>query len=174
MIICPFCAADNIEGADSCEQCGQTLADAHRTMPASDIERSVLKDRVSVLNPKPPITVRSSHSVNDVLKLLVEKAIGCALVVDGDELVGIFTEHDVLMRIGTEAVELGDLPVSQFMTRHPQSLPLNARIAFAVRMMDLGVYRHIPVMDESKKPVGVISARDILRYFAEKLSGAAV
>ena len=174
MIICPFCSADNIEGADSCDQCGQSLADAYRAVPASDIERSVLKDRVSVLNPKPPITVASTHSVNDVLKLLVDKSIGCAFVVDGDELVGVFTERDALMKIGTEAVELGDLPVSQFMTKHPQSLPLNARIAFAVRMMDLGGYRHIPVVDESNKPVGVISARDILRYFNEKLSGAAV
>jgi CBS domain-containing protein len=174
MIICPFCAADNIEGADSCDQCGQSLADADRTMPASEIERSVLKDLVSVLKPKAPITVTTTTSVIDVLRLLVDKKIGCALVVDGDELVGVFTERDSLMRIGTEVIELGDLPVSQFMTQRPQSLPLNARIAFAVRMMDLGGYRHIPVVDESEKAVGVISARDILRYFAEKLSSAAV
>ena len=174
MINCPFCSADNIKGVDTCAECGQTLADAHITAPASDIERSVLSDRIAVLNPKPPVTVSPETAVSEVLDLLVKKGIGCVFVVEADRLVGVFTERDSLMRIGADASEIRNSAVSQFMTPNPQSLPLNAKIAFAVRMMDVGGYRHIPVVDASFRPVGAISARDILRYFAEKLSVASV
>jgi CBS domain-containing protein len=45
-----------------------------------------------------------------------------------------------------------------------------ARLVYAIRMMDLGGYRHIPVVDAGGKPQSVISIRDILRYFNEKMS----
>lgn len=174
MINCPYCSAENIEGADTCGTCGQSLADIHVTVPATQIERSLLKDRVSVLKPKDPINVPPSSPLRDVLNLLVKQRIGCAFVVDSGELIGIFTERDALTRVGTEAAELGDCPISQFMTPRPRSLTLDAKVVFAVRMMDQGGYRHIPVVDAHKKPVGAISARDILGYFADKLSEAAV
>ena len=174
MINCPFCSAENIEGADSCEGCGQSLADTHITAPASELERSLLKDRVSVLQPKKPITVALQAPVREVLQLMVEKRIGCALVVDKDQLVGIFTERDALTRIGALAPEVGDCPVSQFMTSGPRTLTLDAKVAFAVRMMDQGGYRHIPVVDKDQKPIGAVSARDILRYCADKLAATAV
>ena len=174
MINCPYCSAENIEGTDTCEACGQSLADAHVTVPATEVERSLLRDRVSVFGPKNPITVAPDAPLRDVLNLLVEKGIGCALVVENDELVGIFTERDALTRVGTEATELGDCPISQFMTPRPRSLSLDAKVVFAVRMMDQGGYRHIPVVDAHNRPVGAISARDILGYFADKLSGATV
>ncbi len=174
MIICPFCASENIEGIDTCQQCGQTLADAHITAPASELERNLLRDRIAVIKPKAPITVAPDTPVQQVLQLLVDKAIGCAFVVDKGDLVGVFTERDALMRIGVKADEIGSNPVSDFMTGNPKTLPLTAKIVFAVRMMDVGGYRHIPIVDESNQLVGAISARDILRYFAEKLSGAAV
>ena len=174
MINCPFCSADNIEGADTCDECGQSLADAHITAPASEIERSLLKDGISALQPKSPITVALDAPVREVLKLMVQKRIGCAFVVEDERLVGIFTERDALMRIGVAAVEFGDRPVSQFMTGGPRVLMMDAKVAFAVRMMDQGGYRHIPVVDQDNKPVGAISARDILGYFADKLAAAAV
>ena len=93
------------------------------------------------------------------------------MVVENRKLVGIFTERDALLKLGTEAAALGDRPVSEFMTAHPQTLRLDAKIAFAVQRMDLGGFRHVPVVSKTNEPLGVISVRDILDYLTEKMAG---
>ncbi len=172
MTTCPYCDFENIEGMDNCEQCGQPLGDLHLPDPATLVERSLLRDRVSVLNPKTPVVVSPSTSVAQVLKILVDRRIGCVFVVDQNRVVGVFSERDALLRINTDAPRFAQRPISEFMTSGPQSLESDAKIAFAVRMMDLGSYRHVPVVDENGAPTGVISARDILRYLSEKMTGS--
>ena len=173
MIVCPYCDAENIEGTDRCEQCGQALVDMHLSAPGTNVERALLADHVSKLQPKTPIVVTPDMPVGDVLKLLVEKKIGCVFVVDNEAIVGVFSERDALLRIGTSAIELAARPISEFMTSNPQDLVGDAKIAFAVRMMDMGGYRHIPVVDADRRPTGVISVRDILKYLTAEISAGA-
>ena len=172
MIPCPYCAATNIDGADVCTQCGQSLSDTHLQEPGSEVEQGLLQDRVRQLAPNPPIVVAPDMPLGDVLKLLIDRQIGCVFVVDTEGVVGVFSERDALRRIGAEITRHEHTPVSDFMTPNPQSLDEEAKIAFAVRMMDLGGYRHIPVMDPEGKPTGVISVRDILDYLAGKMGTA--
>ena len=54
------------------------------------------------------------------------------------------------------------------MTPNPQTLRLDAKIAFALQRMDLGGFRHVPVVSRHNEPVGVISVRDILDYLTER------
>lgn len=168
MIICPLCDYENMDGADSCEQCGQPFAEAHLQSPKTAIERGLLVDRVARLQPKPPITVTVSTPVRDVLQLLVDRQIGCVFVTEGDSIVGVFSERDALMRLNTQAPNYMDEPISRFMTPNPQSLPASARLAYAVHQMDLGGYRHLPILDDQGRAEGVISVRDILRYLTSK------
>ncbi len=173
MIHCPFCDSENIEGIDVCQLCGQSLVDLRKAPPGTHLERALMTDRVNKLNPKSPIVVAPDTTLSDVVKLLVEKSIGCAFVVDGDQLVGIFTERDALMRAGASFADVAHQPVSDFMTKDPESLTGDVKIAFAVRMMDLGLYRHIPVTDAADKLVGVISVRDILDYLTDEMTTSA-
>lgn len=172
MIICPYCDQENIEGVDDCEQCGQPLDDVHLLDPSSRVERGLLKDRVDMLRPKPPVVVTPDTLVAEVLQLLVDEKIGCVFVVEDEKVVGVFSERDALFRLNTEAEKHADRPISQFMTRGPRTLASTARIAFAVRMMDVGGYRHVPLVDEKNHPTGVISARDILAYLAQRMHAA--
>ena len=170
---CPLCGATNIEGADTCEECKNSLVDLHLQPPATEIEKSLLKDRVSDLKPKSPIVVAPDARVKDVLDTLVKNVIGCVFVVENNEIVGVFTERDALMRLSTNIDEFADLPVSDVMTVPVKSLQADVKIAFAVRMMDQGGYRHVPVLTSDGSFEGVISARDILRYLHGKMAGAA-
>lgn len=172
MTICPTCDAENIEGTDVCEACGQPLSDLHLPKPATVIEQSLLADRVDVLNPREPLTVAPSTEVREVLQRLVEKQVGCAVVVENEKVVGIFSERDALIKMNVDFEELGQCPVSQFMTPQPQTLEVTSKIAFAVRQMDLGGYRHVPIVDADGHLTGVISVRDILRYLTEKMTTA--
>jgi CBS domain-containing protein len=170
MIICPYCSAENIPGVDQCESCGQSLSDVHLEAPSSEIEQSLLNDHIRILNPKTPFAVTPDTAIGSVLKQMVEKGIGCVMVADGQIPVGIFSERDALLKLNTEAAELAEHPVSEFMTANPEMLEDSAKIAFAVQRMDLGGYRHVPIVSEDGTMKGVISVRDILRYLTERMT----
>jgi CBS domain-containing protein len=162
-MICSACGYANIEGADVCDRCEQSLTHMSKPRPKSNLERSIWKDHLRLLSPRSPLCVTPEASAGEVLKLLVDRSIGCVLVVKDEQVVGIFSERDALMRLNTEAAELSSHPVSEFMTPAVESLQLDDKIAFALHKMDFGGYRHLPVLEDGQLR-GVISVRDILRY----------
>lgn len=167
---CPYCGQEYIVGADLCEGCHQPLTDivpsaSSKTAFQKGIESSTLAD----LKPVPPITVSPSDKVGDVIRLLSERNIGCVLVVWCDALVGIFSERDVLLKIGTRIDELANEPIRHFMTPAPETLTAEDSIAFALNRMAVGDFRHIPI-EADEKPVGIVSIRDVLGYLAEHFS----
>lgn len=172
MTICPDCGHDNIEGVDVCAHCDSPICEMYLHEPATAVERGLLDDHVAVLEPKEPIAVSAETPVGEVLSLLVEKSIGCVLVEENGEMIGIFSERDALLKLNTQFAELANHPVSKFMTKKVQGLDQGAKVAFAVQRMDLGSYRHIPILDEDGRTTGIISARDILRYLTERMTAA--
>ena len=171
-IPCPFCGFENIEGADHCDACGQSLSHLDLVPPATELESTLLKTRVSDLDPKPPIVVTPETTIAQVMQTFVKEKIGCVFVVENGQIIGVFTERDALMRIGADFPRVGDAPVSEYMTRNPQSLEPDTKVAFGICMMDLGGYRHIPIINPNGEPIGVISVRDILRFFGDMPSVA--
>ncbi len=138
---------------------------------ASDVEKHLVKRAVSELNPAKPVIVAPQTPVAEVLNLLVQASIGCVLVVEDEELVGVFSERDALMRLNTDAADLGDRPISDYMSSSPESLEVDDKIAFALHMMDLGGFRHVPLLKDGRVD-GIISVRDILRYITADLVAA--
>jgi CBS domain-containing protein len=169
MILCPYCDAENIEGADVCEQCELPLTDLSLRAPANEVERGLLRDRIGALNPKKPLSVGPDVPIADVLKTMIDRGVGCIMIVEGDRLLGIFSERDAMMRVNIDAHKLAARPVSEVMTVNPATLRVRDKIAFALHRMNVGGFRHVPVLDEAgEKLVGVISIRDILRYLTDR------
>ena len=169
---CPFCEYTNIQGSRVCDQCGQPIDDLHLSDPESALERGLLADRIEELSPKAPITVTSDATVGDVLNLLFQQSIGCVFVLDENRHpIGVFSERDATR--AAEAIATSrDRPIVDFMTPNPQGLSAEAKIAFAVHQMDLGGYRHLPIINAHGQADGVISVRDILRYLTEKANAS--
>jgi CBS domain-containing protein len=166
-MICPDCSYDNIEGVDWCEQCGKPLVEID---PATcELEESISRHSIRVLAPKPPVSVPSTATVREAVKLMAEKNIGCLLVQQDNALVGIFTERDVLNRITADATAL-DRTVDTFMTKAPATIRRQDSIAYALHAMDIGGYRHMPVVDGSGAPIGILSVRDILRFLCVRFA----
>ena len=161
---CPACGHDkNPPGADACANCG--LALTHLDAPAAHgpVEASLTNDAVSVLDPRPPLTVPRDATLGDAVRLMMTGRTGAVLVTGAaGELVGILTERDFLTKIAGEA-GFEALPVSRFMTANPETVSPTDVLAYAIGKMDAGGYRHLPVVDAGR-PVGVISVRDILRH----------
>lgn len=167
-IICPYCDAVNIEGADECETCGEALTHLSVRKPANRVEADLLRDRIEQLWPKKPSTVAPDTPIGEVLKKMVDEIIGCVMVVESGKLVGIFSERDALMKLNTDAPKHFNRPVSQFMTPDPVTLEAENKIVFALHKMNVGGYRHIPILHQGQL-VGVISIRDILRYLTDRI-----
>lgn len=167
---CPNCGHTNIEGADTCEECQQSLVELSRPRAVTSVDRTLHREKLAKLQSTDPITVNPATAVGDCLNLLVEKSIGAVLVVDGTQLVGIFSERDALMRLNTDSADLLDRPVSEFMTPDPETLTVEAKLAFALHKMDVGGYRHIPTVDGDGNVHGIVSVRDVLRRITEDLA----
>lgn len=168
MILCPFCDAENIEGADVCDECQAPLTDLSLRAPATEVERGLLRDRIESLWPKTPISVGADAPIGEVLKTMMTRGVGCIMVVEGDRLLGIFSERDATMRLNVDAAKMMDRPVSEVMTVNPATLRARDKIAFALHRMNVGGFRHIPILDDDDRLVGVISIRDILRFLTDR------
>jgi CBS domain-containing protein len=130
------------------------------------IRGAVVTDPVSALRPKPVATVRPTTTVLDAVHLMTQKKIGCVCVTEHDKLIGIFTERDVLRKVVEPGLDAKKTPVSQVMTLKPETLTPRDRMAYALNMMHVGGYRHIPIVD-GEKLVGIISIRDITDFIVE-------
>lgn len=169
MIDCPYCGSENIPGSDDCQECGQPLNDAEMQAPASEVEQNLLADHINVLKLKQPCVVSPNATVGDVIQQMADNRIGCVMVVEDDKPVGIFSERDALLKLNADAANHVDRPISDFMTENPQTLEHSAKIVFAVQRMDVGGYRHVPIVSDNGQLEGIISVRTILNYLTEQL-----
>jgi len=131
-----------------------------------DLERNLKIDSVARLNPTQPLFIKPAQSVAQAVSLMRQQQVGCVLVCEDERLVGIFTERDLLRRVLAEKRCL-DMPVLDFMTPNPVIVQSKQTIGAAVRLMEEGGYRHLPVMNEAGCPVGVLSVKRIVHYLVE-------
>ncbi|MCC7380942.1 MAG: CBS domain-containing protein [Deltaproteobacteria bacterium] len=145
--------------------------DAYESALSSDLKPSrftedLLEEPVERLGLMPPICVEPSAMIADVVAGMAERNQGCVLVTRNGVLVGVFTERDVVRRVfGKLAPE--KTPVGEVMTKSPEAIAFFHTIAFALNKMTVGGFRHVPVVDKDNRPVGVISVKDIVAFFAE-------
>lgn len=108
------------------------------------------------------ITASPNDKIINVVKAMNDHKVGSVLIVENGKLVGIFTERD-LVRIVAEGKSL-DLPVGEVMSRNLIVAKPEDSIAIITSKMIEHWIRHIPVVDEEGKPIGIISIRDVLRH----------
>lgn len=168
-MICPYCGHDNLAGADLCVECNQSLVDLDDG--GSILVQSISSHSINVLNPRAPVAVSPGDTLANAVATMTGKRIGCVLVVEAGALVGILTERDVLNKSAEDFSNL-DRPVSEFMTADPATIRTQDSIAYALHAMDLGGYRHLPIVDEDDAPSGIISVRDILRFLCVRFANS--
>ena len=137
---------------------------------ATTLAQSLRADPVSRLSLRPVCSVDVSTSIEETLRCMVDRRTGCALVTEGGQLAGIFTERDFVDRVlGGGAGDPVDLarPIAQVMTRSPKTIRRTDSIQSAIELMEGGGYRHLPVLGEDAQPAGVLSVKDVVHYLVE-------
>jgi CBS domain-containing protein len=89
-----------------------------------------------------------------------ERRIGAVLVTEGDRrLLGIFTGRDAVHRVLAEGKSSARTKLAEVMTRDPSTMPPGKTAIEALRLMEDGRYRHVPIVDDGKV-VGIVSRFD--------------
>ena len=132
------------------------------------IEQAILHDTIDSLQLGQAISVPRDATLQRAIETLQREHIGCVLVVDADgRLNGIFTERDLLTRVAGRHLDWARERVGDYMTPDPEALWPGDRIAWALNLMSIGGYRHVPLTDEAGRPVGVVSIKDIVALIVD-------
>ena len=168
-MICPSCGFDNIEGVDRCDNCMKSLRDLD--VPRSDLTkglaRSVMEDTLGHLEHDETLTVHPGETALEVARRMKAAQASCALVLEDDKLVGIFTEHDVLCKMTGAKAVAAERPVSELMSSNPEALRETDSVAAALNKMAMGRYRHVPIA-KLDGGYGVTSIKHVLKYIAQE------
>lgn len=164
-MICPLCGFDNLPGSETCNRCHQDLTQLDRPTAQDRIERSLLEDPVRVLESRPALTVPLTTTAREGIRMMAEANTGAVLVVDPQgRAMGIFTERDVLIKVVALGLDLDAMTLGELMSARLDAVGPDDSLAFALHKMDVGGYRHVPVLDDDR-PLAMLSVRDMLRHF---------
>ena len=170
-MICPACGSVNLPGADRCEDCLLPLSKLDIPLPTAGLQKRFMEDTVADLKPKPAVTVSPEAPVEEAVQLLKDKSVGCVLVVEGETLVGILSERDVLYKLGGMEGPFSSIRTSEVMTPKPVMAEAEDSIRFVLHQMSVGGFRHIPVVSPGH-PLSIVSVRDVLNYLHQSVEDA--
>ena len=116
---------------------------------------------------KPLTTVTSDDSVYKALQLMQERDIGAVLVLDNGKLSGIFTERDCAQKVAIQGLDTRKTLIREVMTDKVRFVTPDQTVTQCLGLMTERFFRHLPVMDENQKLIGIISIGDLVK---EKIS----
>jgi signal-transduction protein with cAMP-binding, CBS, and nucleotidyltransferase domain len=107
--------------------------------------------------------VEEHQTVADVARKMAELRVGAILVLNGEQLCGIFSERDLMHRVVLECRDPANTPVGEVMTREVATIDEAASIEEAMEAMQCNNCRHLPVTRGSQL-AGFLSMRDLMNY----------
>jgi CBS domain-containing protein len=114
-----------------------------------------------LMKERPMYSVPQSSTVLDAVKFMAEKNIGAVPVVDGNKLVGIFSERDVVKRVIARGLDPATTPLAEVMTTQIVVANESESYESCLKKMQQAHCRHLPVV-RGDTFVGVVSLRDLL------------
>jgi CBS domain-containing protein len=112
---------------------------------------------------------RAIHSVGpdtlvtECVRSMTAGKIGALIVMDGERLIGIFTERDALNKVLAGALDPRNTKVSEVMTKDPYSIPPTTTVGDAMKLITKRRFRHLPIVDNGKV-LAVISSGDLTHW----------
>lgn len=155
----PTIVRDTGQGVNADELTGRTA-----------VTKSSVTLRVEEVMVRQPLTVAPQTPVCQAITMMAQHRVGAVLVAEGEKLLGIFTERDVL-RLLAERTDRSwlDRPIQELMTANPWTISPRATWEQVQSLMETVHVRHVPVVEEGRL-VGLVTARDLLDSYTEHLN----
>ena len=104
-------------------------------------------------------TVSPTTTLGEAVSLMAQHRVGSTLVMDGSQLIGIFTERDTVRAI-SQSHDAPDHEISSWMTRDPKTVEPDEDVDDALKTMLANGFRHLPVVEKGLV-IGMVSMRDL-------------
>ncbi len=118
----------------------------------------------------PAATVLPETPVLEAVRLMSDERVGAVAVTRDGKLTGIFTERDLMIRVVLEGRDPRATPVGDVMTEECVSAKKDMSMGEALQIMTERHFRHLPVVDENDRVLGLLSIRNLLHNRVDKLS----
>ena len=115
---------------------------------------------------KETFTISPESSVYQALEMMVEKNVSALIIMDGEQIAGIFTERDYARKVILKGKASKETPVKDIMTKDLITVTAGTSIDDCMQLMTSKYIRHLPVVEE-KKLIGIISIGDVVRHIIE-------
>jgi CBS domain-containing protein len=113
--------------------------------------------------PRDIVSVEAGTRVRDAVGLLAEKKIGAMPVLEGERVVGIISERDIIYCLSSDGAAMLDWPVSRVMTAPAITIESQVSVLAALSQMTKRRIRHLPVVD-GERLAGFVSIGDLVAY----------
>jgi CBS domain-containing protein len=109
-------------------------------------------------------------SVTECVRTMTSKKLGALIIMDGERLIGIFTERDAMNKMLAAGRDPLNTKVSEVMTRNPYSIPPTTTVGEAMAIVTNRRFRHLPIV-ENGKVLAVISSGDLTHWMMQDQTG---
>ncbi len=109
------------------------------------------------------VSMPPQATIQEACRLLTEHRIGAVLVLDGDQVAGVFSERDVVRVLEDKGAAALDIPLSEVMSRNVLTCNPEDSIDAVMGVMTARRVRHLPVLAEGRL-VGLVSIGDVVKY----------
>ena len=116
-----------------------------------------------------PITTTSGETVSTITKRMAKGNFGSLLLVDGEQLKGIFTERDLLIKVIGAGKNPENTLIEEVATLNPITVKKDTHVKESAIILKANGFRHLPVIDDDGKAIGIISSRDFFEHIAEEM-----
>ncbi|WP_260596972.1 CBS domain-containing protein [Sphingomonas endolithica] len=118
------------------------------------------------------ISVTAALTVRDAVALLAQKRIGAVPVMEGETVIGVFSERDVIHALDTHGPDALDRSVGDVMTAPAITVTPREAAIGALSLMTRRRIRHLPVVEDGRV-VGIVSIGDLVKYRIDRIEADA-
>jgi CBS domain-containing protein len=121
-----------------------------------------------------PRCVTAETPVFEAAELMANEDVGSLPILDGDKLIGVVTDRDIVVRAVAEKKDPRGMPVREVATHDPVTVRADDDLSDALKLMATYQVRRLPVVDEDNRLVGVLAQADVAMGAKEKAVGEMV
>jgi len=118
------------------------------------------------------VQARRSDPVSRVIALLAERRIGCVPIVEDGQVLGLFSERDVVYGLAREGAGLLERPVGEVMTAPAVTIESHTPVLSALSLMTKRRIRHLPIV-EGGRMIGFVSIGDLVKSRIDRIEAEA-
>ena len=121
-----------------------------------------------------PRTIASSTSAADAAQSMKSEDVGSLPIVEGDRLIGMLTDRDIVMRVVAEGREPQSTTAGEIASRDLVTVDADQSLGEAARLMATHQVRRLPVVEEDGRLVGILAQGDVAQVGDDSLTGEVV